>query len=207
MANRAPDPKTQAATARSNGRVAIALFTLVAGMLGLAFAAVPFYTWFCRTTGYAGTTGVATIAPERKSDRVFEVRFDANVHPGVPWSFGPEVGSIRVKGGEVATIHYRIENLSDQETRGVAAFNVTPELAGAYFNKLACFCFTEQVLKPHEVIDAPVTFYVDASADDDKNLKGVTTITLSYTFFASEKPVARAVSAVQTGAAATRAQN
>jgi cytochrome c oxidase assembly protein subunit 11 len=112
-----------------------------------------------------------------------------------------------VKGGEVATVHYRIENLSDQETRGVAAFNVTPELAGAYFNKIACFCFTEQTLKPHEVIDAPVTFYVDASADDDKNIESVTTITLSYTFFASEKPVARAVSAARTGTAATRAQN
>lgn len=183
------------------------LFALVGGMIGLAFAAVPFYTWFCKTTGYAGTTGVATVAPDRVIDRRFEVRFDANVHPGLAWSFAPTTKSITVRGGEVATVTYRIENLTDEETHGVAAFNVTPELAGAYFNKLACFCFTEQVLKPHEVIEAPVTFYVDAAADDDKNLKGIETITLSYTYYAVDKPAARARSAALAAPTVRSAQN
>ncbi len=191
------------ASARANGRVAVMLFVLTGGMLGAAFAAVPFYTWFCKTTGYSGTPAVATIAPDRVIDRVFEVRFDSNVHAGLPWDFRPETKSITVKAGEVATILYRIENLSDRETRGTAAFNVTPDLAGGYFNKLACFCFTEQVLKPHEVIEAPVTFFVDPDADADKNLKGLTAITLSYTFFAAEKPAGRSASAALVTSAST----
>jgi cytochrome c oxidase assembly protein subunit 11 len=187
--------------ARANGRVAIALGVLTVGMLGAAFAAVPFYTWFCKTTGYSGTPAVASIAPDRVIDRKFEVRFDANVHPGLPWAFQPETKSITLKAGQVATVLYRIENLSDQETRGTAVFNVTPDLAGGYFNKLACFCFTEQVLKPHETIEAPVTFFVDPDADGDKNLKGLATITLSYTFYAAEKPAARATTAALAGSA------
>jgi cytochrome c oxidase assembly protein subunit 11 len=193
-------------TARANGRVAVALFVLTAGMLGAAYAAVPFYTWFCRVTGYSGTPGVASIAPDRVIDRVFEIRFDANVHNGLPWEFRPETPSLRVRAGEVATIVYRIENLSDRETRGTATFNVTPDQAGGHFNKLACFCFTEQTLKPHEVLEAPVTFFVDPEADRDKNLAGLGTITLSYTFFAAEKPAGRAASAALTEPAAT-AQN
>lgn len=190
MQTRRPATST-AATARANGRVALALAGMTAGMLGVAFAAVPFYAWFCRATGYEGTPTVASVAPDRVSDRVLEVRFDANVHAGLDWGFRPEVGSVRVKAGEVATVVYRIENLSDRETRGIAAFNVTPDQAGAHFNKLACFCFTEQTLKPREVIEAPVTFFVDASADDDKNMRGRDTITLSYTFFAADKGQAR----------------
>ena len=180
-------PTSTAAAARANGRVAVALAGLTAGMLALAFASVPLYSWFCRTTGYGGTPGVATIAPDRIVDRVFEVRFDANVSTGLEWDFRPEVTSVKVRAGEAATILYRIENRSDRETRGIAAFNVTPEQAGGHFNKLACFCFTEQTLKPHEVIEAPVTFFVDPAAADDKNLKGRDTITLSYTFFAADK--------------------
>lgn len=180
---------------RSHGKVAVICASVVFGMLGLAFASVPFYSWFCRTTGYEGTPTVATLAPAHTIDRVFEVRFDANVFAGLPWAFRPEVASVKLKAGEVATVNYRIENLSDEETRGIAAFNVTPPLAGSHFNKLACFCFTEQTLKPHEVIEAPVTFFVDPGADDDKNLRGLAAITLSYTFFAAEKPPARAAQA------------
>jgi len=198
--NRARPTATTETTARANGRVAAALAGLTAGMLGLAFAAVPFYTWFCRTTGYDGTPTVAVVAPDRVIDRVFEVRFDANVHAGLDWAFRPEVASLKVRAGEVATVVYRIENREDRETRGIASFNVTPDQAGGYFNKLACFCFTEQTLKPHEVIEAPVTFFVDPDADLDKNLKGRDTITLSYTFFTAETP-ARAASAALAGAA------
>lgn len=195
-------PAQDRAAARANGRVGVICLGIAVGMLGLAFASVPFYRWFCKTTGYDGTPGVATVAPNRVIDRTFEVRFDSNVHAGLPWSFRPEVASVKLKAGEVSTVIYRIENQSDETTRGVAAFNVTPELAGAHFNKLACFCFTEQTLGPREVIEAPVTFYVDPSADEDKNLRGLETMTLSYTFFAVEKPPARAA-AVQTPASTT----
>lgn len=183
---------------RANGRVAALLFVLTGGMLGAAYAAVPFYTWFCRVTGYSGTPGVASVAPDDIIDRVFEVRFDANVHNGLPWEFRPETPSVRVRAGEVATIVYRIENLADHETRGTATFNVTPDQAGGHFNKLACFCFTEQTLAAREVIEAPVTFFVDPQADRDKNLAGLTAITLSYTFFATEKPVGRAAAVAVT---------
>ncbi|MDK9697061.1 MAG: cytochrome c oxidase assembly protein [Siculibacillus sp.] len=180
---------------RANGRVAAVLFALTGAMLGAAYAAVPFYTWFCRVTGYGGTPAVATVAPGRVIDRVFEVRFDANVHPGLPWRFTPETPSVRIRAGEVATILYRITNLADRETRGTAAYNVTPDQAAGHFNKLACFCFTEQTLAAHETIEAPVTFFVDPDADADKNIKGLASITLSYTFFAATEGAGRAASA------------
>ncbi len=200
-------PVPASPNARSNGRTAAMLFALVGVMIGAAFAAVPFYTWFCRTTGYGGTPSVATVSPVRVIDRTFEVRFDANVFSGLPWSFTPETPSITVRAGEVATVKYRIENLADTETAGVAAFNVTPDLAGGYFDKLACFCFTEQRLKPHEVLEAPVTFYVDPDADGDKNLKGLRTITLSYTFFSADKSQPRAGTAGLAPAAGSPVQN
>ena len=200
-----PERRREATPTRANGRVAVLLFVLTGGMLGAAYAAVPFYTWFCRMTGYSGTPGVASIGPDRVIEREFEIRFDANVHNGLPWEFRPETPSVRVRAGEVATIVYRIENLSDRETQGTATFNVTPDQAGGHFNKLACFCFSEQTLKAHEVIEAPVTFFVDPQADRDKNLAGLTAITLSYTFFATEKPVGRAAAAAI--AAPVTAQN
>ena len=203
----APTPSTPAAAARSNGRVAVVCLGIAGGMLGLAFASAPFYSWFCKTTGYGGTPGVATVAPNRVIDRVFEVRFDSNVQSGLPWAFRPEVASLAVKAGEVATVTYRIENTSQTTTRGIAVFNVTPELAAPHFNKLACFCFTEQTLKPGEVIEAPVTFYVDADADADKNLRGLGTITLSYTFYPVDKPLARAASVAPVAASASPIQN
>lgn len=202
----ARDPRATKATARSNGRVAAALFALTFGMVGLAYASVPFYDWFCRTTGYGGTPSVASLPADRIIDRSFEVRFDSNVFSGLDWSFRPETPSIRVRAGEVATVLYRIENRSDRETRGIAAFNVTPDLAGGYFAKLACFCFTEQTLKPGEVLEAPVTFYVDPAIDADRNLTSLTAITLSYTFFAADKPAGRASSAA-LGATAPTVQN
>lgn len=200
-----PRPRpTPPSPARANARVAVALVGLVGAMGGLAYASVPFYDWFCRATGYGGTPGVATVAPDRIIDRVFEVRFDANVAQGLPWDFRPEVPSVRVRAGEVATVVYRIESRAETETRGIAAFNVTPEQAGGHFAKIACFCFTEQTLRPHEAIEAPVTFYVDPAADADKNLRGRDTITLSYTFFPADGAKARAASAALVPASGSR---
>lgn len=177
----APTPRPPA----RNGRVALALVGLTAAMVGASFAAVPFYRWFCSTTGYGGTPTVATSKPDETPGRPIEVRFDANVHPGLAWEFRPEVPSIRVALGETATVKFRITNTTDRRTRGTAAFNVTPPLAAFYFTKLACFCFTEQVLEPGQSIEAPVTFWVDKDLDGDKNVAGLASLTLSYTFFAS----------------------
>ncbi|MEJ1157760.1 cytochrome c oxidase assembly protein [Prosthecomicrobium sp. N25] len=189
------EPRPADPAAARHRTVALACAALVAGMTGAAFAAVPFYDWFCRVTGYGGTTQVAAAAPGHVIDRAFEIRFDANVN-GIPWRFRPEGGPVTVKAGEVATANYVIENLSDTETLGVAAYNVTPELAGYYFTKLVCFCFTEQKLAPRETVVVPVTFYVDPSIDQDRNLRSIRTITLSYTFFPAKseksKPVADA---------------
>lgn len=181
-------PRADRPTSRRprHGMVASACFGLALGMLGAAFAAVPFYSWFCSVTGYGGTPQIGAAAPATAGGREIEVRFDANVFAGLPWRFAPEVPSVRVRTGEATTVRFRIENTSEVETRGRAVFNVTPPLAAYWFTKLACFCFTEQVLKPHEVLEAPVTFYVDAGLDGDRNVRGLAGLTLSYTFFAAE---------------------
>lgn len=183
---------------RRNRTVALACLGIVAGMAGAAFAAVPFYEWFCRTTGYGGTPQVAAAAPLRAIERRFEVRFDANVN-GLPWQFRPATESVVVRAGEVATVDYVIENRSDQETTGIAAYNVTPDIAGGYFTKIVCFCFSEQKLAAHERIVVPVTFFVDPEVDQDRNLASLRSITLSYTFFPAKtsnpKPVVGAVAA------------
>lgn len=166
-----------------NTATAVLLAAVGVGMVGAAFAAVPLYQWFCRTTGYGGTTQVAVATPGRVLDRAFEITFDANVQSGLPWRFRPEQNRMTVKAGEVATAHYIIENLSDRPVTATAAFNVSPDLTGAYFNKIACFCFSEQRLAPHEKITVPVTFFVDPAIADMRDLVGVNAITLSYTFF------------------------
>jgi cytochrome c oxidase assembly protein subunit 11 len=130
--------------------VAVSCGLCVAAMVGASYAAVPFYNWFCRTTGYGGTTQVATSAPGEVLDRKITVRFDANVGPGLPWRFEPEQNSIEVKVGEVVTVHYRVINEAARPTTATAAYNVTPLNIGAYFQKINCFCFTEQRLKAAE---------------------------------------------------------
>ena len=177
----------------SNTRVLVVCLSVTFGMLGAAFASVPFYRWFCATTGYDGTPTVATAAPTVAPGRPIEVRFDTNVNGALPWRFSPVVDRIEVPMGVAETVLFRLENTSDQPTRGIAAFNVTPPLAAYWFTKLACFCFTEQTLQPGEAIEVPVTFFVDPGLDGDKNVKGLKSLTLSYTFFATpEKPAATA---------------
>lgn len=167
---------------------------LVAGMTGLAFASAPLYSIFCKLTGYGGTTQVATAAPvEGILERAITIRFDANVAPGLPWTFEAETPSLPLKIGQTATVFYKITNHGADETVGVAAFNVQPDLSGSYFNKLECFCFTDMRLKPGETVEVPVVFFIDPAIVKERDLDHLDTITLSYTFFTSKnatKPVA-----------------
>jgi len=168
---------------------------MVAVMIGASYAAVPFYSWFCRTTGYGGTTQVATAAPAQTSDRTITVRFDSNVAAGLPWRFAPERRSIDVKLGQVVTIYYAVTNEAARPTTGQAGYNVSPPTAGIYFEKINCFCFTEQTMAPGEKREMPVVFYVDPSLVDDHENDGLNTITLSYTFYPVKEPAPRPVAA------------
>lgn len=163
---------------------------VVGVMIAAAYAAVPLYNWFCRTTGFGGTTQVATsaAAPVQKLDRSIKIRFDSNVGPGLPWKFEPEQTSIDVKIGQVVTVLYHVTNLSARETWATAAYNVAPLTVGAYFQKINCFCFTEQHLKPGEKQDLTVVFYVDPSLVKDHDQDDLNTITLSYTFYPQKAP-------------------
>ena len=178
-----------------NVMIAAALVAVVAGMVGLSYASVPLYRLFCQVTGYGGTTQRATAGADHTLDRAIVVRFDGNI-AGLPWDFRPEVQQLTVKLGETALVNFFAENTSTSPTVGTATFNVQPEIAGAYFNKIECFCFTEQKLQAGERAEFPVQFFVSPDLADDRELKGTRTITLSYTFFpvAGEgQPVAQAV--------------
>jgi cytochrome c oxidase assembly protein subunit 11 len=168
--------------------VAGACGVFVAVMVGMAYAAVPFYTWFCRTTGFAGTPQVASAGPGRMLDRRLEVRFDANVTGGLPWRFAPEQRFVDVRIGEVVTVLFTAVNESARETVGQATFNVSPSTVGAYFSKINCFCFTEQRLKPGERREMPVVFFVDPTLVEDAEQAGLNTITLSYTMYPVRQP-------------------
>jgi cytochrome c oxidase assembly protein subunit 11 len=180
-----------------NRRTLIACAGLVAGMVGLAYAAVPLYDLFCRVTGFDGTPMVGTAPSGQVLDRTMSVRFDANVAPGLGWRFAPETPEVKVRIGETTTVLYRVTNDGPAATTGVATYNVQPALAGAYFVKLECFCFTEQTLQPGETLDSAVVFYVDPGIVRDPNLKNLNGITLSYTYFPAKggNPVAAATSA------------
>jgi len=163
--------------------VAGACGVFVACMVGAAFAAVPLYNWFCRSTGFAGTTQVAERAPGQVLDRTVTVRFDSNVVPGLPWRFEPEQNEIKVRIGEVATVHYKVINQAAQAIAGQASYNVSPPTVGAYFDKINCFCFTEQRLKAGETREMAVVFYVDPAIVKDTEQDHLSNITLSYTFY------------------------
>jgi cytochrome c oxidase assembly protein subunit 11 len=169
-----------------NRRLAGISFLTSIGMVGAAYAAVPLYEVFCQVTGYGGTTQVSDVVPERVLDRKITIRFNADVDKALPWRFAPAQDRVELKVGEQGLAFYRAKNLSRNTITGTAAFNVTPAKAGLYFNKIACFCFTEQRLEAGREVDMPVTFFVDPAIADDPNLNDVTTITLSYTFFQTE---------------------
>jgi cytochrome c oxidase assembly protein subunit 11 len=174
---------TRRPTPRRDIAVAAACGVFVAAMVGAAYAAVPLYNWFCRTTGFGGTTQVATVAPAGMLARKITVRFDSNVSSGLPWRFEPEVTSIDLHVGEVATVYYNVTNEAARVTEGQAAYNVSPPQVGAYFTKINCFCFTQQRLKPGEKRQMAVVFYVDPSIVKDSDDDDLNTITLSYTFY------------------------
>jgi cytochrome c oxidase assembly protein subunit 11 len=165
-------------------------------MVGAAYAAVPFYNWFCRATGFNGTTQVATSAPAGAPlSRKIAVRFDANVAPGLPWKFEPEQTEIEVNVGQVVTVFYAVTNQSARTTTAQAAYNVAPLTVGAYFQKINCFCFTEQTMAAGEKRDMPVVFYVDPALAADHENDGLNSITLSYTFYPVRDPAAKPLAA------------
>jgi cytochrome c oxidase assembly protein subunit 11 len=165
-------------------------------MVGASYAAVPFYNWFCRATGFNGTTQVATSAPSGAPlERTVAVRFDSNVAPGLPWKFEPEQTEIEVKIGQVVTVFYTVTNQSARTTTGQAAYNVAPLTVGAYFQKINCFCFTEQTMAPGEKREMPVVFYVDPALAADSDNDTLKAITLSYTFYPVRDPAPKPLAA------------
>jgi cytochrome c oxidase assembly protein subunit 11 len=170
--------------ARKNGRTAVLM-----ALIGLAFASVPLYRMFCALTGFDGTPLRAASAPGAVAGEV-GVRFDANVHPGLPWRFEPEQRTVRIQPGAQTKIFYKAQNLSARAWTGQAVFNVSPDQAGKYFKKIECFCFTEQTLKAGETVDMPVVFFVDPKIRTDPDTSHIDEITLSYTFYPVESATA-----------------
>lgn len=182
--------KAVSAKPKNHRLVAVSCAAFVVAMIGASYAAVPLYQMFCQITGFGGATKVATKAPEQPLDRTVEIRFDANVAPGLDWSFAPEVNSMRVRVGETKMAFYRVRNRSDRPVTASATYNVTPTQSGYHFAKMQCFCFTDQTLQPGESLDMPVIFFVDPAFAEDPEVASVKTITLSYTFFPKAAPVA-----------------
>jgi cytochrome c oxidase assembly protein subunit 11 len=174
-----------------NARIAWTLVLVTAGMLGMAYAAVPLYQAFCRATGFAGTPLVAQSDDRPVISRTVKVRFDTNVDPGLAWRFEPEQRQVTVHLGEEKLVYFRATNLSQRPIVGAANYNVTPERTAGWFNKIQCFCFTEQLLKPGQSVDMPVIFFVDSDMAKDRAYDDINTITLSYTFHEAKTPHAR----------------
>ena len=175
---------------RRHRAIALWCAVLVAAMVGAAYAAVPLYRLFCETTGFDGTPRIASKPSSSVLDRTIVVRFDGNVAPGLAWRFEPVEQTTTVKIGENALAFYRATNLADHPVHGTATYNVFPEQVAPFFNKLQCFCFTEQVLGPGESVEMPVSFFIDPQIVSDKDAGSTTHVTLSYTFYpvAAPKP-------------------
>jgi cytochrome c oxidase assembly protein subunit 11 len=176
-----------------NQRTFLYAMSTIAGVLGLAYAAVPLYKVFCQATGFGGEVKRADIEKFEKmtpstSGRLLKITFNADTSDTMPWSFKPSQRCVEVHPGETALAFFRAKNNTNQPVTGVATYNVTPMRAGVYFNKIQCFCFEEQRLKPKEEVDMPVFFYVDPEMEDDPHMDGVRTLTLSYTFFPTQHP-------------------
>lgn len=167
--------------------VAFACAAFVVAMVGVAYASVPLYNWFCRTTGFGGVPLIAKEAPAASIARKITVRFDGNVAGGLPWTFAPEKNEIELAIGETVLFHYVAKSQDARETVGIASYNVSPPEAASYFDKIQCFCFTDQKLSPGERVEMPVVFFIDPAIDQDPEFKLLRTITLSYTFFPSKR--------------------
>src|ERR1700761_1409015 len=202
MTNRPANSESSPSPARARrGLARDAVVAAICGfvvvlMVGASYAAVPFYNWFCRATGFNGTTQVATSAPSAAPlARKIAIRFDSNVAGGLPSEFEPEQTEIEVNIGEVTTVFYTVTNQSARVTTGQAAYNVAPLTVGSYFEKINCFCFTEQTMKPGEKREMAVVFYVDPSIVNDPENDTLNTITLSYTFYPVRDPAPKPVAA------------
>ena len=181
--------------ARKNRRVALIAGAVFVAMIGLTYASVPLYSMFCKATGFGGTPQRADVAPDTATEKFITIRFDANTAGSLGWNFHPVQSVMKVRIGEQNMAHYSATNTASETTTGSAIFNVSPAEAGAYFDKIQCFCFTRQTLKPGESEDLPVVFFVDPAILDDPDAKAISEITLSYTFFPADK--SKAVSAAE----------
>ncbi|QMW22637.1 cytochrome c oxidase assembly protein [Sandaracinobacteroides saxicola] len=184
-----------ATSTTANRRTGLIAALIALGMVGLAYASVPLYRIFCQVTGFGGTTqkADASALPDAATlksvaGKTIRVRFDGNSAPGMPWAFHPVENSVTVKIGERKMAFYRATNQSAATVTGTATFNVSPESAGRFFNKIQCFCFNEQTLKPGQTVDMPVVYFIDPAILDDPDAKRIDEITLSYTFFPVDKP-------------------
>lgn len=186
--------KSLAKKQSANRTVAFACLAFFVCMIGVAYASVPLYRLFCQVTGYGGTTQRVEQYSDKILDQKIKIRFDANTASDLPWDFKPMQREVEVHIGETALIRYEATNFLDHPAAGRATFNVTPARAGAYFNKVECFCFNDTTLQPGENMEMPVVFFVDTDFVNDPDLKSVKTITLSYTFFSADKdkPLAKA---------------
>ncbi len=182
-----PTPKGRAAKQqqqqKANTSLALGIVAIVVGMVCLAYASVPLYDLFCRVTGFGGTTQVAKEAPKQIYDREITIRFNADISPDLPWEFYPEQKQLKLRVGERKLAFFHAKNTTNEATKGTAIYNVTPNKAGIYFQKIQCFCFENQTLKPNESMEMPVSFFIDPAIMTDKKMDDITTITLSYTFF------------------------
>ena len=187
-------------------KTAALLAAVAAVMLSLSFAAVPFYNWFCRVTGYAGTTSVAAQGADEILPQTVKIRFDASLEAGMPWQFRAMQPSMTIHIGETGLAFFEAYNPTDKAVGGQASYNVTPDQSGGYFTKIECFCFTEQILQPGERIQMPVSFYVDPSIVKDPEASLIKEITLSYTFHVAEIPQKQAANTVAPALAETPAK-
>lgn len=172
----------------ANTRTALKAAGVVLMMGSLAWASVPLYDWFCRTTGFGGVTQSSDTASDIILDQTMKVRFDASLERGMPWEFQPVVREVEIKIGETGLAFYEAYNPTNRPVMGTASYNVTPFDVGAYFTKIACFCFEEQLLAPGERLQMPVTFYIDPEIVNDRDAKYAKVITLSYTFYETDAP-------------------
>lgn len=179
-------PPSSTRNPTANRRMAWNLLAIVVGMVMLSYASVPLYRLFCQVTGFGGTTQRALTAPTQVFDRTITVYFNADIDPHLPWEFKPGEREVTVRVGENRLTHFVAKNKLERPLSGTAVYNVTPHKAGQYFHKIQCFCFEEQTLTAHQQVNMPVSFFVDPAIMDDPNMKDVTTITLSYTFFPDE---------------------
>jgi len=197
------EPRNDAAPKRPSSHRRVA--TIAAGaslfMLGMSFAAVPFYKMFCAATGYGGTPRVAKEEAATRGKRTLTVRFDANVGGGIDWTFEPEIPSMRLRTGDTATVFFKATNHSKHAVTGIATYNVAPDQVGSYFNKISCFCFTEQTLGPGETAELPVVFFLDPALEKEESMDLVQSLTLSYTFMPDKQKSSPVTAASDPGKA------